>query len=104
MHVNVQSIARVTEVPHMNKRGYARIGVIGVTSYVNIPTCLGINITVGHWPKSVHPVTDHFHFCSDIMSGHKKSNYELNACMAMKRAAATGSVDLQGKHQICQDL
>ena len=37
----------------------------------------GINITVGHRPKSVHlhQVADHFNFCSDIMSDHK--NYCL---------------------------
>ena len=57
----------------------------------------GINITIGHRPKSVHlhQVADHFNFCSDIMSDHK--NYCLLRVDCY--ASASGSVDCLEKRE-----
>ena len=54
----------------------------------------GINITVGHRPKSVHlhPVADHFNFCSDIMSDHKNYCLLRVDCYAWHKRAAASAV------------
>ena len=49
-----------------------------------------------HLHPHLHPVTDHFHFCSDIMSGHKKLMFITKHALHTAWLAATGTSVDQG--------